>query len=71
VRKKIADTLLHAFYDDNFISILLKGALDDKGKPRSDGTLYHWLLANVYSDNTQKLYADWLKVHKHYGDEVQ
>jgi hypothetical protein len=64
VRKKIADTLLHAFYDDNFISILLKGALDDKGKPRGDGTLYHWLLANVYSDNAHKLYGDWLKAHK-------
>ena len=64
VRKKIADTLLHAFYDDNFISILLKGALDDKGKPRGDGTLYRWLLLNVYSDNSQKLYSDWLKVGK-------
>jgi hypothetical protein len=62
IRKKIADTLLHSFYDDNFISILLKGALDDKGKPRGDSALYHWLLTNVYSDNVQKLYHDWLKV---------
>jgi hypothetical protein len=65
VRKKIADTLLHAFYDDNFISILLKGALDDKGKPRGDGTLYRWLLTHVYSDNAQKLYGDWLKAGKY------
>jgi hypothetical protein len=70
VRKKIADTLLHAFYDDNFISILLKGALDDKGKPRGDGTLYRWLLSNVYSDNAQKLYGDWLKASKYQEDDV-
>jgi len=64
IRKKIADTLLHSFYDDNFISILLKGALDDKGKPQGDKTLYQWLLSNVYSDSAQQLYADWLRVSK-------
>jgi len=64
IRKKIADTLLHSFYDDNFISILLKGALDDKGKPQGDKTLYQSLLSNVYSDSAQQLYADWLRVSK-------
>jgi hypothetical protein len=64
IRKKIADTLLTSFYDDKFISILLKGALDDKGKPQGDSTLYHWLLSNVYSDNIQRLYNDWLRVSK-------
>jgi len=64
IRKRIADTLLHSFYDDNFISILLKGALDEKGKPRGDSALYRWLLSNVYSDNVQKLYNDWLKVSR-------
>lgn len=64
IRKKIADTLLQSFYDDNFISILLKGALDSKGKPTGDTTLYQWLLTHVYSDNVQRLYADWLRVSK-------
>lgn len=70
IRKKIADTLLHSFYDDNFISILLKGALDEKGKPRGDSALYQWLLNNVYSDNVQKLYNDWLRASRQQNCDV-
>lgn len=70
IRKKIADTLLHSFYDDQFMSILLKGALDDKGKPRGDSALYHWLLTTVYGGSIQQLYHDWLKVSKQQECEI-
>lgn len=61
LRKKIADTLLSGFYNSSFISVLLRSALDEHGKPTS-GPLYQWLLTHVYSDNVKAMYKDWLRV---------
>ncbi len=67
LRKKIADTLLSGFYNSSFISVLLRSALDDHGKPTS-GPLYQWLLTHVYSDNVKAMYKDWLRVC--HGEDV-
>lgn len=67
LRKKIAETLLTSFYNSSFMSILLRSALDDNGKPTS-GPLYQWLLTHVYSDDVRKMYKDWLKACS--GDEI-
>jgi hypothetical protein len=60
LRKKIADTLLSGFYNSSFMSILLRSALDDNGKP-TQGPLYQWLLTHVYSEDVRRMYKDWLK----------
>ena len=67
VRKKIADTLLSGFYNSSFMSILLRTALDDNGRP-TQGPLYQWLLTHVYSDDVKRMYKDWLKASS--GDGV-
>jgi hypothetical protein len=68
IRKKIADTLLSGFYNSTFISVLLRSALDENGKPTS-GPLYQWLLTHVYSDNIKAMYKDWLRVS--HGEDVE
>lgn len=67
LRKKIADTLLSGFYNSSFISVLLRSALDENGKP-TQGPLYQWLLTHVYSDNVKTMYKDWLRVS--HGEDV-
>ena len=64
VRKGIAETLLSSLYDSSFISMLLKAAMDENGRPLLHSPLYRWLLSNIYSENVAKLYQDWLRVSK-------
>lgn len=64
VRKSIAETLLSSLYDSSFIAMLLKAAMDENGRPLLHSPLYRWLLSNIYSENVQKLYQDWVRVTK-------
>ncbi len=66
VRKVIADIVLDKLFSDDFVCILLKTALTDKGLPKQP--LYTWLVDNIYGGNVQQLYGDWLKIGK--GDSA-
>jgi len=64
LRKKIADTLLSTFFDSSFLTNLIQAAFTIQGRPVQQSQLYHWLLTQVYGNNIQRLYKDWLEVSK-------
>ena len=62
LRKSMAHTILSSLFDEDFIALLLRSALDEKGKPLGSGELYTWLLGNIYAGDVKMLYGDWLAV---------
>lgn len=64
IRSHIANSILASLFTSDFLDILLNAALTEDGRPITHCGLYHWLLDNIYSGKPQRLYNDWLRVHK-------
>ena len=60
-RKKVAHSLLAAFFPQTFVSALITACLSANGTPEAKGmSLYNWMVKYLYAGHSERLYQDWL-----------
>lgn len=63
LRRRIVQCVLEGLYTDGFLTVLVNGSIDNNGRVK-DSELYRWVWKEIYGENTQEMYKDWLESKK-------